>query len=302
MKLHIGTGGVPLTSKDRSTVGGIKRIKELGLELMELEFVQGVRMGEEMAAKVLAAKTKADIKLTVHGPYFINLASEKNTTFYGSIKFITDSVYIGGLAGASSVTFHPAFYGQLKPQEAFELVSKGMRKIYEEFEKDKWLNHPVKKGEIKVAPELTGKPSQFGDLEEQVALCKEFTRQDLHFCFDFAHKFARSNGNFNTYDDFMKMLEYISKNLGQEFLEQMHMHVSSIQYSEKGERNHLTMLASIEEYEDEGVKVAGADKIMEGITKAGKNGVSLFNWRDLLKALKKAPPVVILFAKALHWS
>lgn len=287
MKLHFGTGGVPLTAKERSTISGIKRMHELGLDLMELEFVQGVRMGEEMAAKVKETKEAENIKLTVHGPYFINLASEKNTTFYGSLKFITDSVYIGGLAGAESVTFHPAFYGKLSPETAYESVSKGLTKIHEEFTKEKWNGHPVREGKIRVSPELTGKPTQFGDLEELVCLGKDFKESNLGFCFDFAHKFARSNGQFNTYEDFVEMLEYIKQNLGQEFLENMHMHVSGIQFSPKGERNHLTFLSSLEEYKKAGVVVEGIDKHFEALVKVNKNGGSLFNWQDLLKALKK---------------
>jgi deoxyribonuclease-4 len=43
-KLKFGTGGVPLTTKSRKTIEGVRRIKELGLDNMEVEFVYGVKM------------------------------------------------------------------------------------------------------------------------------------------------------------------------------------------------------------------------------------------------------------------
>jgi deoxyribonuclease-4 len=56
-KLLFGTGGTPRTSRTKSTIDGIKRIAELGLDCMEIEFVQGVRMGE--AGARLVAETAA---------------------------------------------------------------------------------------------------------------------------------------------------------------------------------------------------------------------------------------------------
>ncbi len=287
MKLYFGTGGVPLTSAKSDTESGIRRIAELGLDNMELEFVRGVRMTPEKAMAVRAVKEETGVKLTVHGPYYVNLASDKNSTFYGSIGYITNSVLIGGLAGAESVTFHPGFYQKLSAAETYERVANGLTKIYAEFQTKKFNDHPVLRNEIAVAPELTGKASQFGDLEELVGMCKQFEGQNLRFCFDFAHKYARSVGKFNTYDEYMQMLEYIASNLGQTFLEKMHIHVSAIMYSDKGERNHVTMLDSVDAYHDAGVNVDGDEKIMAGLTKVSKNGGSEFNWRDLLKALKK---------------
>jgi len=285
--LRIGTGGIPLTTKEKGIAAGIKRSRELGLEHMELEFVHGVKMDIEKAEEVRAVADEQQISLTVHGPYYVNFASSDNKVFYGSIKYIADSVYIGGLAGARSVTFHPGYYQKLSPKETYDNVKKGIRKLYEEFDKDKYMGHPIQNGDIKLSPELTGKQSQFGDLEELVSLSQEFTDKKLGFCFDFAHKFARSNGRFNSYDEVKKMIDYIATNLGEEFLQDMHIHVSAIKYSEKGERNHVTILSSFEEYSDFGVQVAGGDQIMSDLEEKGKNGGSDFNWKNLIKVTKR---------------
>lgn len=284
--LRFGTGGVPLTTKKRSTVDGIKRMAELGLQHMEMEFVHGVRMSEELALETGGVAKENDISLTVHGPYYVNLASDDNRKFYGSIGYITKSIYIGGLAGARSVTFHPAFYQGLSSAEVYQKVKKAIEKVYAEFEKKKYDGHPVRQQKIVVAPELTGKPSQFGDIEELVKLAGEFKELQLKFCIDFAHKFARSNGEYNSYEQFLGMLDLVEKKLGREYLDELHIHLSGIMHSEKGERNHVTLLESYQAYQDQGVEVDGGEEIMAARTKEGKNGGSAFRWQEVLRALK----------------
>ena len=72
-KLNFGTAGAPRNPANLSTVDGIKRIAELGLECMEVEFVEGVRMGKETAKQVSVVAANRNIRLSVHAPYFINL-------------------------------------------------------------------------------------------------------------------------------------------------------------------------------------------------------------------------------------
>lgn len=284
--LNIGVGGVPLTSKKNNTVSGIERVKELELDLMEIEFVHGVKMTAESADLVNKTRESSQIELTIHGPYYINLASDDNRKFYGSIKYITDSIYIGGLCGAKSVTFHPAFYQGEDKKIVYEKVKKAFSKIYEEFEKPKYENHPIQKGEITLSPELTGKPTQFGDIEELIKLSEEFKNVNLRFCIDFAHKFARSNGEYNGYEKFDEILGLVEKNLGKEFLEKLHMHVSAINYGEKGEKHHLTFLQSVEEYKEMGVVVEGIENYFDVLQKKGKTIDAGFKWKKLLQVLK----------------
>ena len=48
-KLHFGTAGIPLSTEDRNTPNGIKRVNELGLSAFELEFVRSVNISREKA-------------------------------------------------------------------------------------------------------------------------------------------------------------------------------------------------------------------------------------------------------------
>lgn len=149
-----------------------------------------------------------------------------------------------------------------------------------------------KKGstEINVAPELTGKATQIGDIDELVEIVGELKEKGLSraaLCVDFAHKFARDNGKPNSYDDFAEIIEKIATGLGEEYLSELHIHISAIDYSEKGEKNHLVMLPDLKAYKSEGIEVDGIEKAWKGL-KENRFTENTFNWQELLKALKKA--------------
>ena len=100
---------------------------------------------------------------------------------------------------------------------------------------------------ITIRPELTGKPSQFGDLNELIKISSEF--ENVLPCIDFAHLHARE-GKFNSYDEFSFVLEEIEKRFGKNALNNMHIHLAGINYSIKGERNHLNLKDSDMNYKD----------------------------------------------------
>ena len=109
-KLLFGTAGVPRSAVNKSTVGGVERIAELGLDCMEIEFVQGVRMGEGTARLVAEAANRKGIKLSAHAPYFINLNSHDMEKIRASQGRIIQTARIAALCGAESIVFHAAFY------------------------------------------------------------------------------------------------------------------------------------------------------------------------------------------------
>jgi len=108
LPLLFGTAGVPISSKDRSSEGGVRRIRELNLGALELEFVQGVRMGEEKARKVGAAAKEDNIALSCHAPYYINLNSREPEKITASRERILHASRISQILGVQSVIFHPA--------------------------------------------------------------------------------------------------------------------------------------------------------------------------------------------------
>jgi len=239
-KLYFGTAGVPLSSKKRDTLAGINQIKELGLGAMELEFVRNVKMGEDTAAKVAKLAKETGVKLSAHGPYYINLNANTEEKRAKSRRWILDAAHIGWLAGASSVVFHPASYERMEPEEVYGIVKAQLQEI---------LNTLRGQGnQIWICPEITGKPSYFGSLEELLNLSSEL--EGVIPCVDFAHLHARTGGRFNTYEEFASILDSVEKALGRRGLEEMRIHISGIAYTDKGEKKHLNLQESDFNYKD----------------------------------------------------
>jgi len=237
-ELLFGTGGVPLSAADRSILAGVKRIKELGLDCMEVEFVHGVRIKREEAEEAGKAAAELGVTLTCHGPYYINLNSDEARKREASVKRILDTARAAHWLGAVSITFHAAFFMKKDPEEVYQVVRQALADISAVVKKEGL--------QVRISPELTGKPTQFGSLEELLRLAREV--DNIHPCIDFSHYHARTAGMQNTYKEFCGTLEAIEKALGRKALEHLHMHLSGINYTPKGERNHLDLPESDMEY------------------------------------------------------
>jgi len=238
-RLLFGTAGVPHSSPANSTVDGIKRIKELGLGCMEIEFVRRVSMGEDSAHLVAATAAEEEIKLSVHAPYYINLNAHEPEKIKASQVRILKAARIGSICGAQSVVFHPAFYLGDPPQVAYETVKAHLAEVVAQLAEEGIS--------ICIRPEVMGKPSQFGSLEEIISLSTEI--ESVAPCIDFSHWHAR-NGKYNTFPEFMSVLSLVESRLGRAALENMHIHISGIAYGKKGEIKHLTLAESDLQYRD----------------------------------------------------
>jgi len=235
--LFFGLAGVPKKAARRDSEAGISRIEKVGLDCMELEFVRGVSMGEEKAANVKTVAERHGIALTVHAPYYINLNSGDSKIIKASKKRLFDTARIGALCGAASVAFHPGYYMGESPLKTHRRIKRHLREV-----------RKACNGEgigIQLRPETTGKSSQFGRLEEILALSAEI--EGILPCVDFAHLYAY-DGGMNSYDDFAVVLEKIRSELGRESLRDMHMHVSGIHFGPKGEIKHLNLEESDLDY------------------------------------------------------
>ena len=237
-KLNFLTAGLPLISEGKGYKKGLAVIDEMGLDGLEVEFVHGVRMTEINQA--LVADFAKNHVVTCHGPYYINLNSKEEEKIEASVQRIIETARMGQKIGAYSITYHAAFYMGLDTETVYNTVYKSMEKISQTLEEE-GVN-------IWVRPETTGKGTQWGTLEEIVKLSKEF--RTVMPCIDFAHIHARNNGIYNTYDKFSKMLEFYAKELGNEALNNMHMHLAGIEYGIKGEKNHLILEESDMNYKD----------------------------------------------------
>jgi deoxyribonuclease-4 len=212
---------------------------------MQLEFAHGVRMKEEVSSGLRKISYELGIPLTSHGPYYINLNAREQDKIDSSVERIIQTAKISDLCGAESMTFHAAFYMKDSPYDVFDLVQKSLNVIEERLNR---LDI-----QIELRPELTGKTSQFGSLEELIDLTKLVN--SCSPCMDFSHLYARTNEH-NNYDEFKNVLSRLKEDLGEKALQNMHIHLSGISSNSKGDLKHLNL--------DD----------------------SDFNWKDLLRALK----------------
>ncbi len=231
-KLCFGPAGVPRTTPSPGgTLKGIARVKELGLDSMELEFVHGVRMKPAMAKQVNQARLEHDVGLTAHGPYYINLNSLEEDKIKASVERILATGRIAHLCGAESFTFHAAFYMKKDPGMVFKQVLTQLQSIRDTLDSE---SNP-----ITIRPELTGKATQWGSLEELLNLSCEI--EGVLPCIDFAHLHARNGGKYNTSEEFEDVLAQMEAALGRAALDNLHIHLAGIEYSDKGERKHLDL-------------------------------------------------------------
>jgi len=260
-KLRFGTAGIPLSTEPYNTLSGIARVRALGLDAMELEFVRNVNVSMEMAPEVKKTAKEKDVALSCHASYFINLSSKDKEKKMASIKRLLDAAVRAYECGAFSVCFHAGFYQKENPQKVYETIKEAIAAVLDMLKK-KGIN-------IWIRPETTGKSSQFGSLDEIIALSKEL--ENVMPCIDFSHMHARSAGKLNSYKEFAEILEKIEKELGKKALNEMHIHVSGIEYSAKGERNHLNLansdfkykelLKALKEFECKGVVISESPNI-----------------------------------------
>jgi len=238
--LIFGTAGIPITTPPpHSTIDGIRRVAVLGLGCMELEFVQGVYLNEEEALEVATAAADAGIALSAHAPYFINFNAHETKKLKASQGYLYKSARIAALCNASSVVFHAGFYLGDPPPQALQTIIKYVTEVADKL-KEEGIS-------ILLRPEVSGKVSQFGSLEEILKLCAE--SNGLAPCIDFAHWHARTGEN-NSYDEFASVLENVRRYLGETALHDMHLHISGIEYGARGERRHLELEQSDLKYKE----------------------------------------------------
>lgn len=239
-KLNFGTAGIPISTIKKDTISGIKRVRELGLDAMELEFVHSINISKEKAPEVKKASSYENILLTCHAPYFINLNAVEKEKKQASVNRILKSAEILSLCNGYSVCFHPGFYLNMDKEKVFETIKSTIKDIRKEMDDNNY--------DVYLRPETTGKETQFGNLDELLKISQEIN--GVMPVIDFSHLHARTNGKYNTEEEFKDILEKVETYLGKEGLNNMHIHLSGINYGEKGEKNHLFLEESDMNYKD----------------------------------------------------
>ena len=206
-------------------------IERIGLDTFEYQCGRGVNIGEEKAVELGRLASEKNIILSLHAPYYISMSGVDEEKRLNSVNYILQSARAVNFMGGERIVVHTGSCGKLDRAEALKLAKDTMVKALEALDSE-GLGH------IHICPETMGKINQLGTLEEVIALCELDER--LIPCIDFGHLNARTGGKVNSKDAFRNILEQIGNLLGEARMKNFHSHFSKIEYTEGGEKKHLT--------------------------------------------------------------
>ncbi|NMB56062.1 MAG: TIM barrel protein [Leptolinea sp.] len=232
---RIGTVGSPKSTpkKPGGSIGAVQQIRALGLSALELGWVQSVRVSEETCLAIRKEAEIQDVGISVHAPYFINLNADDEEWPKSRTRLMDAAIY-GNLAGATDIIFHPGSYFEKAPDEVLNIAIPRLSGCIEELRK---AGNPVI-----LRPETMGKSAMLGSLEDTLEMSRSIP--GVLPCLDFAHLHARAAGKENSKSEWFIQLEKIEKIIGKSALQSLHIHLSGIEYTAKGERNHLPLKES----------------------------------------------------------
>ena len=211
-----------------------KWVSEMGLDAYEYSAGNGVTGSLETFAKIGAEAKKYNIAMSFHTPYFISLSGADPEKRLKSLSYIGQSLDAAEALGADTIVIHMGGTAKMPREEGISLTKDTVYKALEAFPDTK----------IRFGLETMGKLGQLGTLEEVLDVCS----LDKRLCpvVDFGHLNARNIGNyFATEEDYRRVFDLIGKALGYEYADTLHCHFSKIEYTDKGEKKHLTLEDSV---------------------------------------------------------
>ena len=224
-----GNGDLFYASGKKSTAEAPAWLKEYGLDAYEYEAGKGVMAGESALRKIGEEAKKHNIHMSLHAPYFISLSGVEEEKRLNSIKYIEKSLWAAELLGAKTIVIHSGSAAKISREEAMRLSMDTLEKVIE----------AVGDTPIKLGIETMGKVNQLGTLDEVIEQCKV----DPHYVpvVDFGHMNARNiGGQFTSVDDYRRVFHKIGDALSGDIAKNLHCHFSKIEYTNAGEKKHLT--------------------------------------------------------------
>ena len=207
-------------------------LRQLGLDCYEYQCGKGVHVGEDTARKVGQAAREAGIALSLHAPYFINLANPDPEALDKTIGYITGACLVADQMGATRVVIHSGALMKRTRREALDIALASLEQVVRACDEAGF-------GHLTLCPETMGKINQLGDLDEVLELWTLDERRTP--CVDFGHLYARSLGELEGHEACVRMLDRIREVLGEERASRFHSHFSKIQFTPNGgEKMHLT--------------------------------------------------------------
>lgn len=232
MPAYFGPGGNSeafYNAGGKSTLQAPAWVKGIGLDAYEYEAGNGLSANFATLLAIGEEAKRCGIKMSYHTPYFISLSGVIEEKRLKSIDYIAQSLDAAKALGAGTIVIHTGSAAKISREEAMSLAGDTLVRT---------LNAVDTYG-IKIGLETMGKQNQLGTLDEVLELCKI----DSAFVpvVDFGHLNARDCGGvFDSADDYLRVFDKIDKSLGFDVAKNLHCHFSKIEWTDKGEKRHLT--------------------------------------------------------------
>ena len=207
-------------------------IARQGLDCYEYQCGKGVNIGEDTARKLGIKAREAGIELSLHAPYFINLANPEPEALEKTIGYIRSACMAADWMGAQRVVIHSGALMKRTRRQAMEIAIPSLKAVIAACDEAGF-------GHIALCPETMGKINQLGDLDEVLEPCMLDER--LIPCIDFGHLYARSLGADDGAEAMRRILDRVEAVLGAQRASRFHSHFSHIEFTPKGgEKCHRT--------------------------------------------------------------
>ncbi len=221
------------SASHKSSLAAPGWIRDFGLDAYEYQCGKGVNIGEETARKLGENSRVNGIAMSLHAPYFINLANPDPESLRKTAGYILSACQAADWMGATRVTVHTGAIMKRERSEAQAVALTSTKEIVKIADGEGY-------GHIALCLETMGKINQLGDLDEVLELCMLDER--LLPCVDFGHLYARTLGVLDGSREHMcRILDRMEEVLGAHRAARFHSHFSKIQFTPGGgEKMHLT--------------------------------------------------------------
>ncbi len=214
----------------KNSLDAPKWLNQIGLNAYEFSFGRGYTMSKETALKLGEQAKINKIEISIHAPFYINLANPDNDMKIKSINYILKGLEFLKDMNGQHLVAHLSSQGKMSREEALLMTSRRLDECLEKI----YFNNL---NSMFLCPETMGKPAQIGDYKEIVDFCSR--DKILLPTFDFGHINALTQGALKTKNDYKKILDYGIEKLGLEKIKKCHIHFSKIEFGKKGEIRHL---------------------------------------------------------------
>ncbi|SHJ51045.1 TIM barrel protein [Propionispora hippei] len=206
-------------------------LAEHGLTAYEYQCSRGARVKEATARAIGQTAMEHGIRLSIHAPYYISLATNDAQISANTVQHFIRSLRVAHWLGADRIVFHMGGCGKESRETALEKAKTSFAAVLNEVEKEGLSG-------IYLAPETMGKQNQLGNLEEVLALCR--MSPWVIPAVDFGHLHAVSAGGYTRKEEYAAVFDRISEELGAEIAKHLHIHFSKIEFTKAGEKRHWT--------------------------------------------------------------